>query len=362
MMSKEKYFEFCVMFLQKIYKDDIVINNKNDIYEITRNGKKCVIETKYEMKKYMREIISSKNANLINDIINIMEIRYKLANSDIAKIEEIYPNIDIFISSYVKNEDDCIELKKFNYEELLEYFVIKAINKLDDKNLREEYEKLISSKEELKKEMIDLEERLKEYQTTQKNYFYYETYKDSLSKEMDNYNEEKIILENINKNYNFELNKLKKQYRSLETINQLSKKTNLKRINKISDKLNEIENLQAKIENNELELKKIEKNNKTNIERNNQVLKKYIDMSIDEYSNIYEHNKNVDGKEIVTRIKQIKNEIILLDDKLKMSEYHSCHRKLKYYCQDNLKILNKKTDLNPKLINNISKLLEDNIK
>lgn len=361
MKDKVGYCEFCINLLKKIYKKDIIINNKNDIYELTLNSKTNTIETKYEMKKYMRNIISSKNKNLINDLTNIIEIRYKLSNNDVIKLDEVYPNIDVFIAAYIKNIDNTIELKEFNYDKLFEYFIVKAINNLDSLELKKEYEELSLKKDKLDKDLIKLEKKLEKYQIARKNSFYYETYRDSLFKEMDNYSEEKTILETTIKNDNIELKKIKKQYQNLETINQISKRTNIKRLNKINEKLNDIDLLEEKIKTNELELKELEQNNKININRNNEVFKKYIDMNINEYSLIYEQNKNVDGKKLVMSIKEVKNELKDIEEKLKLNKYPSHYRKLKYFCKDNLKIYKKTTDINPKISKNIIELLEKNI-
>lgn len=360
MKEKKEYIEFCSNLLKKIYKKNIIINNKNDVYEIILNKKPNIIETKYEMKKYMREILSFNNTNLIRDITNIIDIRYKLSKNDIIKLDEVYPNIDVFIASYIKNIDEPIELKEFNYDKLLEYYVIKTINKLDKIDLKNNYDELKISKEKYEKELIKLEEKLEKYQIAQKNSFYYETYRDSLFKEMDNYNGEKTIIENTIKNDNIELKKIKKQYQNLEMINQISKRTNIKRINKINDKMNNIEYLKEKIKNNELELKQIEKDNKNNINRNNEAFKKYIDMNINEYSLIYEQNKNVDGKKLITEIKEVKNKLDDIVQELNKNEYPIYYRKLKYFCQDNLKIFKKTTDINPKISKNIINLLEKN--
>lgn len=362
MKEKKEYFDFCISLLKKIYKKNIIISAKNDTYEIIFNDKTSVIDTKYEMKKFMRNLISSKNPNLISDLGNIIEIKYKLSNSDVIKLDEVYPNIDVFAAAYIKNIDDSIELKDFNYDKLFEYFVVSAISKLDNKELKIRYEELNTNKDKLEKSLVKLEKKLEKYQIAMKNSFYYETYRDSLFKEMDNYNEEKTILETTIKNDQNELKKVKKQYQNLETINQMSKRTNIKRINKINEKMSSIDYLEEKIKNNELELKELDKSNKNNINRNNTAFEKYIDMNINEYSLIYEQNKNVDGKKIVHQIKNIRKELLDIGEELKQNEYLNYYRKLKYFCVDNLKAFKKTTDLNPKISKNILTLLEENSK
>lgn len=357
MKEKNEYFDFCISLLKKIYKKNIIITDKN---EIILNNQKNKIETKYEMKKFMRDIISSKNENLIKDFSNIIEIRYKLSKDDYIKLDEVYPNIDVFIAAYIKNLGETIEIKEFNYDKLFEYYIIKTIEKLDNKGLREKYEELILNKKKYEKELSKLEKNLEKYQIAQKNSFYYETYRDSLYKEMDNYNEEKQIIENTIKNDEIELKKILKQYQTLETINQLSKRTNIKRINKINEKMNDIDYLNEKIKNSHIELENLKKNNKNNINRNNEAFKKYIDMNIDEYSLIYEQNKNIDGREIITKIKTIKNKLDEITEELNKNKYPMYNKKLRYFCEDNLKIFKKTTDMSPKISKNIINLLETN--
>lgn len=350
-------YEFCINLLKKIYKKDFVISKENK-YEVFINGISNSIETKYEIKKTLRNILSSNNPNVDKDIISLIEIKYKLNKKELEFINEIYPNIDVLISAYINNKNPKIKIKQFNYDKLLEYFIKDTIEQLEDIVLKEEY---ISINEELKtkeKKLDQLKKALEKCQIAQKNSFYYETYRDYLFNEMKNYNEEKnVFISNI-ENDKQTISKLQKQYQKLSMINELSKKTNIKRLNKLNDLFNEIEYLENRIKDNELEIEQLDNKNKDNIKRNNKAFKEYIDMNIDEYSLIYERNKNTDAKKIVDDIKELEKEITILIEKINSSEYPFKYRKLKYFVQDNLKTFKKITDLNPKISLNIISLLE----
>ena len=113
-----------------------------------------------------------------------------------------------------------------------------------------------------------------------------------------------------------------------------------------------------KIQEKKLELKQLENKNKENIKRNNSAFKEYIDMNIEEYSLIYERNRNADGKKILNEIQILEKEIVELIEKINKSEYPFKYKKLKYFVEDNLKMFKKITDLNPKISKNIILLLE----
>lgn len=350
-------YEFCINLLKKIYKKDFMISKENK-YEVFINGKSYIIETKYEIKQTLRNILSSNNPNIDQDIISLIEIKYKMNKKELEIINEIYPNIDVLISAYINNKNTKIKIKEFNYDKLIEYFVKDTIEQLEDEPLKEEYIYLNNELKTKEKELEKLKQNLEKYQIAQKNSFYYETYRDYLFNEMNNYNEEKdMLLSNIELDKQT-ISKLQKQYQKLSMVNEISKRTNIKRINKLNDLINEIEYLENKIQDKKLELDQLEIKNKDNIKRNNKAFKEYIDMNIDEYSLIYERNKNMDAKKVVNDIKELEKEITILIEKINKSEYPFKHRKLKYFVEDSLKAFNKITDLNPKISKNIISLLK----
>lgn len=350
-------YDFCINLLKKMYKKDFIISKQNK-YEVFINNESYIIETKYEIKQVLRNILSSNNNNIDKDIVNLIELKYKMSKKELDLLNEIYPNIDVLISSYINNENPKIKIKEFNYDKLIEYFVKDTIEQLEDETLKEEYIYLNNELKIKEKELKKLKQELEKFQIAQKNSFYYETYRNYLFNEMNNYNEEKeMLFSNIELDKQ-KISKLQKQYQKINLINDMSKKTNIKRINKMNDLLYEIEYLENKIQEKQLELKQLENKNKENIKRNNKAFKEYIDMNIDEYSLIYERNKNADGKQILTDIQKIEKEIVELIDKINKSEYPFKYRKLKYFVEDNLKMFKKITDLNPKISKNIISLLE----
>ena len=352
-----RYYDFCISFLKRMYKKDFVISKQNK-YEIFINEESYTIETKYEIKQVLRNILSSNNSSVEKDIVNLIELKYKMCKSELDILNEMYPNIDVLISAYINNKNPKIKIKEFNYDKLLEYFIIEAINQLEDEILRQEFNELNKALEQKEKKLKKLRHELEKFQIAQKNSFYYETYRNYLFNEMNNYNEEKeMLLSNIELDKN-KISKLQKQYQKISLINDISKKTSIKRINKINDILYEIEYLESKIQEKKLELKQLENKNKENIKRNNSAFKEYIDMNIEEYSLIYERNRNADGKKILNEIQILEKEIVELIEKINKSEYPFKYKKLKYFVEDNLKMFKKITDLNPKISKNIILLLE----
>lgn len=351
-------YDFCINLLKKIYKKDFVINKENK-YEIFIREIPYNIETKYEIKKTLRNILSSNNKNIDKDIISLIEIKYKMDKKELNLLNEFYPNIDVFISAYMNNNNPMITIKEFNYDELLEYFIKNAVEQLENNELKKEYIELNDELKKLEKKLGDLKEQLEKYQTAQKSSFYYEVYRNYLFDEMENYNEEKgIILSDIEQ-YKQNVLKLKKQYQKTELLNQISKKTNIKRINKLNEISNEIEYLENRVKDEELVLEQLEKNNKKNIKRNNMAFKEYVNMNINEYSLIYEQHKNVDGIKIINEIKELESKIKIILEKISNSEYPILYHKLKYFLNENLKSFKKATDLNPKISINIIKILEN---
>lgn len=351
-------YDFCINLLKKIYKKDFMVSKTNK-YEIFIREIPYNIETKYEIKKTLRNILSSNNKNIDKDIVSLIEIKYKMDKNELKILNEFYPNIDVLISAYINNNNPIITIKEFNYDKLLEHFVKSTIEQLENNELKNEYIELNNELKKLEKKLSELKDKLQKFQVAQKSSFYYETYRDYLFNEMENYNEEKMfILSSIETNKQ-NIIKLKKQYQKTEMLNQISKKTNIKRINKLNELINEIEYLENKIKDEELELEQLEKKNKDNIKRNNAAFKEYINMNIDEYSLIYERNKNVDGKQIINEIKKLDSEIKIVLEKINNSEYPYKHRKLKYFLEENIKSFKKVTDLNPKISINIISLLKE---
>lgn len=351
-------YDFCINLLKKIYKKDFVVSKTNK-YEVFIRQIPYNIETKYEIKQTLRNILSSNNKNIDKDIVSLIEIKYKMDKNELKLLNEFYPNIDVLISAYINNNNHIITIKEFNYDKLLEYFVKSTIEQLENNELKNEYIELNNELKKHEKKLTELKEKLQKFQVAQKSSFYYETYRNYLFNEMENFNEEKnFILSNIETNKQNML-KLKKQYQKIEKLNQISKKTSIKRINKLNALINEIEYLENKIKDEELELEQLEKKNKNNIKRNNTAFKEYINMNIDEYSLIYERNKNVDGKQIINEIKKLDSEIKIVLEKINNSEYPYKHRKLKYFLEENIKTFKKATDLNPKISINIINLLKE---
>lgn len=351
-------YDFCINLLKKMYKKDFMISKENK-YEIFIRGIPNNIETKYEIKKTLRNILSSDNKYIDKDIVSLIELKYKMNENELKLLNEMYPNIDILISSYINNSNPIITIKKFNYDSLLEYFLKSTILSLENEELKSEYIKLNDDLKQKELRLNELKDKLEKFQIAKKNSFYYETYRDYLFNEMENYNEEKsLILSDLELDKQ-KLDKYEKQYQKLEKLNQISKKTSINRINKLSELLNKIEYLENKIIERKTELKKLEIKNKENIKRNNIAVKEYINMDINEYSLIYERNKTVDGKKIIDEIKELEKQIKIIIEKINNSEYPYIHRKLKYFKEENLRYFKKVTDLNSKISLNIIKLLNE---
>lgn len=351
-------YEFCINLLKKIYKKDFVISKENK-YEIFIRENPYNIETKYEIKKTLRNILSSNNKNIDKDIVSLIEVKYKMDKKELTLLNEFYPNIDVFISAYMNNSNHIVKIKEYNYDKLLEYFIKSTVEQLENNELKKEYIELNEELKKYEKRLSYLKEKLEKYQIAQKSSFYYEVYRNYLFDEMENYNEERnIVITSIEK-YKQNIIKLKKQYQKIEMLNQISKKTNIKRINKLNEISNEIEYLENRIKDEELTLEQLEKNNKKNIKRNNMAFKEYANMNINEYSLIYEQHKNVDGIKIINEIKELESKIKIILDKISNSEYPIRYHKLKYFLNENLKSFKKVTDLNPKISINIIKILEN---
>ena len=360
MQEKNEFINNSIYILNQIYKEKININN-NEYYEINIDNKVDIIKTKLEFKKYIRNIISSKNKNLRNDIIEIINIRYGLIDSKLKTFNEIFPNIDIFIATYIKfkNENMKIDIEEYDYEKLFEYLITTYINASKQKENEKVYESMTSNEKALNKEINELENSLKKYQIVKKNKFYYETYKTSLLYENEIYSEDKLILETNIDNLNNNIKESKQELDKLLNSKKITKKKQEK-INKLKLEIEFLNNEQLTLLK---EVEKLSKQNKDNIKKNDLSFKKYIDdISLEDFEKYYSELKDINAKELLDKINSKKTELNKIIDNLAKSKYPKEHLILKYFCIDNLKILNRKTDMNPKLINKISKLLEENTK
>ncbi len=360
MQEKNEFINNSIYILNQIYKEKININN-NEYYEINIDNKVDIIKTKLEFKKYIRNIISSKNKNLRNDIIEIINIRYGLIDSKLKTFNEIFPNIDIFIATYIKfkNENMKIDIEEYDYETLFEYLITTYISASKQKENEKVYESMTSNEKSLNKEINELENSLKKYQIVKKNKFYYETYKTSLLYENEIYSEDKLILETNIDNLNNNIKESKQELDKLLNSKKITKKKQEK-INKLKLEIEFLNNEQLTLLK---EVEKLSKQNKDNIKKNDLSFKKYIDdISLEDFEKYYSELKDINAKELLDKINSKKTELNKIIDNLAKSKYPKEHLILKYFCIDNLKILNRKTDMNPKLINKISKLLEENTK
>lgn len=360
MQEKNEFINNSIYILNQIYKEKININN-NEYYEINIDNKVDIIKTKLEFKKYIRNIISSKNKNLRNDIIEIINIRYGLIDSKLKTFNEIFPNIDIFIATYIKfkNENMKIDIEEYDYETLFEYLITTYINTSKQKENEKVYESMTSNEKSLNKEINELENSLKKYQIVKKNKFYYETYKTSLLYENEIYSEDKLILETNIDNLNNNIKESKQELDKLLNSKKITKKKQEK-INKLKLEIEFLNNEQLTLLK---EVEKLSKQNSINIKKNDLSFEKYIDdISLEDFEKYYSELKDINAKELLDKINSKKTELNKIIDNLAKSKYPKEHLILKYFCIDNLKILNRKTDMNPKLINKISKLLEENTK
>ena len=340
-------------------KKEVFISNS--IYILSKlDAMNNDLQTRYEYRKYARDIISSENKNLYNSLQKIIELRYQLDGDRLATLQEIFPNIDLFISTYMKvaSIDITLSLEKFDYESLLYYLVKSYVNYMRDKQNEEAYLHMNKEEIELTKEIEQLEEKLKKYQIVKKNRFYYETYLQSIEYENEIYNEDKEILtNNLNtitndiKTNEIELNKLENKKL---TFNKKQKMVNYDQLinNLIDEKEKTLE-----------ELSNIEKNRKEHLKNNDLSFKEYVkDISVDEYKKYYEELKDIDVKELLKEIQTKKEELNDKIEAIAISNYPQIHLILKHYCLDNLKTLDLKCDMQPKILKDITKLLNDNKK
>lgn len=382
MQEKDEFFLFGEYILKEIFKDT-VINKKNKKTEIIINNNSIILNSKFEFKIYLRDLISSNNNKQINEIIRkIIEIKYQLKdNNKIKFLYEIYPNLDVFISAYLKLTKDYFifdEIKnmKFNYDELLEYLILKNITILTKKKkiLEKKYNELIKQEKLVCTECQNLENKLKLFQVIKKNTFYYDTYTNSLNYEAERFNQEKnsILIEINNlETILFKLNKklvLKKnQFNILFYLNKLTKNIFFnKKIVLYKEKINEFEKQIKTLskEKNHLlkELPKLEKQNKHNINRNEEAFRKFLspyNITMEEYLNNYEESINVDCKEILKKLNNNKTQLDKIKLDLKNDQYLKDTRILKYFCSDNLKDLKIDSEMDSNILDNIINILKN---
>lgn len=382
MQEKDEFFLFGEYILKEIF-EDIVINKKNKKTEIIINNNSTILNSKFEFKIYLRDLISSNNNKQINEIIRkIIEIKYQLKdNNKIKFLYEIYPNLDVFISAYLKLTKDYFifdEIKnmKFNYDELLEYLILKNITILTKKKkiLEKKYNELIKQEKLVCTECQNLENKLKLFQVIKKNTFYYDTYTNSLNYEAERFNQEKdsILIEINNlETILFKLNKklvLKKnQFNILFYLNKLTKNIFFnKKIVLYKEKINEFEKQIKTLskEKNHLlkELPKLEKQNKHNINRNEEAFRKFLspyNITMEEYLNNYEESINVDCKEILKKLNNNKTQLEKIKLDLKNDQYLKDTRILKYFCSDNLKDLKIDSEMDSNILDNIINILKN---
>jgi|GEM_PF-1803777 len=382
MQEKDEFFLFGEYILKEIFKDT-VINKKNKKTEIIINNNSTILNSKFEFKIYLRDLISSNNNKQINEIIRkIIEIKYQLKdNKKIKILYEIYPNLDVFISAYLKLTKDYFifdEIKnmKFNYDELLEYLILKNITILTKKKkiLEKKYNELIKQEKTFYIECQNLENKLKLFQVIKKNTFYYDTYTNSLNYEAERFNQEKdsIIIETNNlETILFKLNKklvLKKnQFNILFYLNKLTKNIFFnKKVVLYKEKINEFEKQIKTLskEKNHLlkELAKLEKQNKHNINRNEEAFRKFLspyNITMEEYLNNYEESINVDCKEILKKLNNNKTQLDKIKLDLKNDQYLKDTRILKYFCSDNLKDLKIDSEMDSNILDNIINILKN---
>ncbi len=359
MQDRIEFTKNSIKILNNLYKDKIEITY-DKCYLIKHNNKEDEVKTKYELKKYIRDIISSDNNKLNDDIQAIIRLKYQLNKSELTTLKEIYPNIDLFISTYIRmlNEGIKIKIENFTYEELLYYLVETYVNYMKDKQNKDAFMHASDEEKKLNKEIEKLEEKLNKFLIVKKYRFYYETYLKSIEYEHETYNEGKEILELNLKNIDKEISTKEKELQKLE-----NKKITLHKKEKVNSYNNLINNLIDEKEKNMEELQKLETNDKNHPSKNKDSFKEYVkDIDLKEYEEYYNKYKDVDAKELLDNINKKKKKLNEKIEEIATSEYPEIHLILKHYCLDSLKSLDLKSDMKPKIIKDITKILEENKK
>lgn len=359
MQDRVEFTKNSMKILSNLYKEKIEITY-DKYYIVKYNNKTDEIKTKYELKKYMRDIISSNNKKIHDDIQSIIRLKYQLNKSELLTLKELYPNIDLFISTYIRiiNAGIKIKLETFSYEELLNYLIETYINYMRDKQNKEAFVHMSLEEKKLNEEIKELEEKLNHFLIVKKYSFYYETYLKSIEYENETYNEGKEILELNLKNIDKEINTKEKELKKLE-----NKKISIHRREKIESCNQIINNLIDEKEKNVDELQKLEIKDKQHSSKNKDSFKEYVkDIDLKTYEEYYNKYKNINAQKILDDILEKKEKLNKKIEEIAESQYPEIHLILKHYCLDALKTLDQKSDISPKIIKNISKLLEDNKK
>lgn len=346
-----------IYILKNIYKDKIEIDNDNG-YTIKYNGKVIDIKTKYGLKNYIRSIISSDNKRIHEDIQSLLRLKYQLDKEQIITLKEIFPNFDLFISTYLKviNENIKIKLDNFTYEEFVYYLVDTYIKHMKDKQNKEAYLHITGEEKKLNEEIAALEEKLERYLIVKKNRFYYETYLKSIEYESETYKENKQILELNIDNINKEIASKEKE------LNKLSnKKITLHKKERMRNYNHQINDLIEEKEHNLEELQNLESKDKMHSNKNKDLFKEYVtDISLEEYEKNYNELKDLNAKELLDDINSKKTKLNKKIEEIAVSEYPETHLILKHYCLDNLRTFDLKSDMKQKIVNDIIKLLNEN--
>ena len=352
------FVENSIYILNNIYSDRIEIKKENN-YIIKLNGNIEEVKTRYELKKYMKKIISSDNKTIGNDIPKIINLSYILDKDKLKTLKEIFPNFDLFVSTYLKIMSEGIKLNMgiFDYESLLLKMVKTYVEYMKNKENDKLYVELNEEEKKLKNDIKTLEEKVRIYQLVKKNEFYYEAYLNSINNEKEVYEEDNSILDNTI----LETDKLIEQKR-LELGNIESKRLSLKKQEKVNALNNELVVLTLEKQKYINEKYKIKNRNKNNIKNNDKSFEEYALMSVAEYERYLREMENVDIKELLKEInnkKQVLNKVI---DELTDLKHNETKLVLKYYAVDNLKIIDRKTEMRPKVIDSIIEILEEIIK
>lgn len=354
MQEKTEFIKNSINILNNLYKDKIeIVEDEN--YIINNSTE---LKTKFDFKKYLRDIISSNNKNVHDDIQGIIRLKYQLTKSELITLKEVFPNIDLFISTYIRllNENIKITITNYTYEELLYHMVELYINHMREKQNKEAFMHITDEEKKLNEEIEVLEEKLDKYLIVKKNRFYYETYLKSIEYESETYNESKEILELNLKNINKEIVEKEKELQKLENKKIIFHKK--ERINTYNHLINELIDEKEK---NIDELQKIETKDKEHPSKNKDSFQEYVkDIDLKTYEEYYKEYKDVDAKELLNEINTKKKKLNQKIEQIAISDYPEIHLILKHYCLDSLKQIDLKSDMRPKLINNIINLLNEN--
>lgn len=352
------FIENGIYILEHIYKEKIDIK-KDKYYVINYGNKSEIIKTRYDLKRYIRKIISSDNKTISNDIPIIINLSYILDKDKLITLKEIFPNFDLFVSTYLKIMSEGIKLSIgiFDYEALLLNMVRTYIKYMKSKINDKLYHDLTDEEINLKKEIDDIEEKARKYRIVKKNEFYYETYLNSINNENEVYDSDKDILNDTIEEIEKDIESKKLE---LENIN--SKKIAIKKQERIDALNKDIVVLTLEKQKYINEKYKIKNRNKMNLVNNDKSFQEYALMSIEDYKKYLDEIKNIDFKELLKELKNKKEVLQKISDEIDDLKHNEIKLVLKYYAIDNLKSIDRKVDMRPKVLDEIIKLLEDVIK